>query len=303
MDRDTIIQLRQAYDRGENITSLMRAKDNRDTNSVEAIEIAYDLQTGSYIAGLSDPAMAQYLSDYSAELARRIDGLDVGQSILDVGTGEGTTFAAIVDQAGWRDKSLAAFDVSWSRTHFASQYLRTKDLSVTLCTADIAQIPFATSSVDTVIASHALEPNGGRERELLSELYRVCARYLILLEPSDELGSDATRERMKKMGYISGLRRHAESLGLKVIRHELMDTVVNPANQTALLVIEKGQDHSAGTFEFTSPGSDEVLLQTPSEDGGFLFSRDEGLAFSRLGGIPHLRRSHAVLASKYGEQP
>ena len=43
--------IRAAYERGENITELLREK-GAVSNSIEAIEVAYDLQAGTYVSGL-----------------------------------------------------------------------------------------------------------------------------------------------------------------------------------------------------------------------------------------------------------
>ena len=44
-----IIAVRQAYSRGENVTSLLRRQLGLEFNTEQIIEIAYDLQAGSYI--------------------------------------------------------------------------------------------------------------------------------------------------------------------------------------------------------------------------------------------------------------
>jgi SAM-dependent methyltransferase len=294
------MDLRAAYARGENITRLLKEESGSDVNSIEAIELAYDLQTGSYIAALDNPDFAAYLDAYSDEFARRTADLDVGNSILDVGTGEGTTFSALMTKSGWRDKALGAFDLSWSRAHFARQYFAREGMGVRLFVANIAEIPLATDSVDTIVSSHALEPNGGREKELLTELHRICRRYMILLEPSNELGSKATKVRTREHGYIQNLRQHAEDLGMDVQNHTLMDNVINPANQTGLLIIRKSDGYSEDPFAFTAPGSDSPLREAAVEEGGFYYSPEEGLVFPQVAGIPCLRRDHAIPATKYG---
>ena len=44
-----IKELKKAYDEGKNISKLLRDKFNFKENSSDIIEIAYDLQSGSYI--------------------------------------------------------------------------------------------------------------------------------------------------------------------------------------------------------------------------------------------------------------
>ena len=66
-------------------------------------------------------------------------------------------------------------------------------------------IPFADNSIDIVYTSHSMEPNGGREKEAMAELYRVAGKYLVLLEPSYELATDDGKQRMDRLGYVKGM--------------------------------------------------------------------------------------------------
>jgi ubiquinone/menaquinone biosynthesis C-methylase UbiE len=79
--------------------------------------------------------------------------------------------------------------------------------NLTTFVADMAKLPLVDRSVDGVFASHALEPNHGRESELLAELLRVARRKLLLFEPSWEYANQATRSRMKKHGYVRDFLR------------------------------------------------------------------------------------------------
>jgi hypothetical protein len=56
--------LKAAFDRGENITSLLRREAASETNTEEIIETAYDLQAGSYIASLSEPSFFRHKEEY-----------------------------------------------------------------------------------------------------------------------------------------------------------------------------------------------------------------------------------------------
>ena len=58
-DKGNARELKEAYARGENITSLLRTEQGTSANSEEIIEIAYDLQAGRYIAALEKPGPRQ----------------------------------------------------------------------------------------------------------------------------------------------------------------------------------------------------------------------------------------------------
>jgi uncharacterized protein YbaR (Trm112 family) len=127
------------------------------------------------------------------------------------------------------------------------------------------------------------------------ELLRVARRYLVLVEPSNELGTDATRTRIARHGYITDLRRHLDDLGARVVRHELWELDGNPANQAALVVIER--DPSAPlshALELASPLGGAPLELHPS----YAYCPSEGFAFPVIDGIPCLRPRHAIVAAR-----
>ena len=93
-------QLQRLYDEGENIGQLMRREAGSTQNSEHIIEASYDLQAGSYVAKLDDPAMARNKLGYSLELASRIRSLLHPTSILEAGVGEATTLSGVVKSLG-----------------------------------------------------------------------------------------------------------------------------------------------------------------------------------------------------------
>ena len=88
----------------------------RRRTAAAIIELIYDLQAGSYIAMAEERAAD--LAPLMAEFAALLDPhLEAGDSLLDVGTGEFTTIAAIIEALGTPPAELYACDVSWSRLH------------------------------------------------------------------------------------------------------------------------------------------------------------------------------------------
>jgi len=290
-------ELQTLYNQGTNITSLLREERGLDHNTDEIIEIAYDMQTGSYTDGMANLAYAAHKQEYTAEVARTILSLGEPASVMEAGVGEGTTLAGVLRNLP-PEVAAHGFDLSWSRTAFARQYLADKEAGdVTLCTGNLSAIPFADSSIDVVYTSHSMEPNGGHEKGLIQELYRVTRRYLVLLEPGYELAPDEARRRMESHGYCRNIKETAESLGCRVLRHELFPFTANPLNPTALTIIEKNAENEA---------PDEVLVcprfKTPLEEiGGMLFSPEALMVYPVVGGIPCLRIENGIFASKFKE--
>ena len=96
------------------------------------------------------------------------------------------------------------------------------------------------NSFDIVFTHHAIEPNGGKEKQILSELYRVANKYLILVEPAyDLVDNDKIRRRMEEHGYIKNLYGSAKELGLNVITWQLYGNCISELNPPGLMIIKK----------------------------------------------------------------
>ncbi|MEL7430130.1 MAG: class I SAM-dependent methyltransferase [Pseudomonadota bacterium] len=292
-----IIELRKAYERGENITQLMREKSGLSHNSSEIIEVAYDLQAGSYVdyARNNPDALNRYTTETGAILGSHLAGDD---QLLDIGTGEMTTLCALLKaMPDWQGDTFA-FDISWSRIRTGQNYVEAEypalRARIKPFVADLAAIPLRDKSVDVVTSSHALEPNGGRLPELLSELFRITRRKLVLFEPSYELGNEAARERMARLGYIRDMQGAVEGLGGTFVSASLINNIARVENPTACYVIEPPKRTGTALVSntgFSVPGTDHPL--TLHE--GFYHSSATGLGFPVVDSIPVLKRENAIL--------
>jgi uncharacterized protein YbaR (Trm112 family) len=284
--------LRRLYQEGRNITQWIREQEQSGGNSATAIHYAYDVQAGSYIRALQNSAIRENRDKVGRKFAEILDDLNIS-SLLDAGTGEATSLVPILKSMRSRPEVLA-FDISLSRLLYAQDHLASNQCSAELFTGDLVAIPLADNAVDCVITVHAAEPNGGRETEILSELLRVAARYLVMVEPSWELGSEATRARILEHGYVKGMPDILQSLGHKPIRFERWGIDGNPQNEAALIVVEK---KGLARKAFVSPISGKPLEKRPD----CWFSPDDGHAFPVIQGVPCLLVENAVLASHLGK--
>jgi len=291
-------ELKALYAKGANISKQLREDYGLDKNSMEIIEIAYDLQTGSYIDRMKNIDATKYAEQYTSEIAKYILTLCEPETLLEAGVGEATTLAGVAGNLPMM-RNCYGFDLSWSRVAYASTWLKEKGISNgSLCTGDLLNIPFRDSSIDVVYTSHSIEPNGGNEEAILKELFRVTKKYLILLEPAYELASEEAKKRMDSHGYCKGLEKTCLSLGLKVLEHKLFPMSANPQNPTAITIIEKlDATHKDGSSVFACP-----KYKTPlKEIDGALFSGEALIAYPILNNIPCLRIESGIFASKYAE--
>ena len=288
-------QLKELYEKRQNISAFLRDQSGSKQNTREIIEIAYDLQTGSYISAMKNKEFAKHKEDYTKELVNIILSLCDPASILEAGVGEATTLSGVLSQLG-REIASYGFDLSWSRAAYAKFWLHDNGIHDSiLCTGDLFNIPFADNSIDVVYTSHSIEPNGGSEEPILRELYRVARKYVLLLEPGYELANDEARQRMESHGYCKGLERTARSLGYDVLDHRLFPYSATQLNPTALTVIRKVEEAEAVPHALVCPKWKAPL----QEVNGMLFSPEALSVYPVVGGIPCLRIENAIVASKY----
>ena len=290
-------ELKAAFDRGENITDLLRRETRSETNTEEIIETAYDLQTGSYVNALGDPAFREYKEKHGKAIADILMTLvDDGGSVLEPGVGEGTTLSFVMKYCGSSFDHFHGFDISWSRIAKCREWLSSEGFDdAFFSVASIFHAPYADNSFDIVYTSHTIEPNGGREVPILKELFRIASRYLVLLEPGYELATPEAQQRMARLGYVRGLKEHANSLGMKVLRHELFGLTSNPLNPTAITVIEKEPGRNRAQPQLTCPRHGDPIVEHLDS----LYSPKSMRAYPKILGIPCLRIEDGVLASRY----
>ncbi len=291
---------RAIYENGGNITEFLRSEWNLTTNSSEIIEIAYDIQAGTYIDHVKSNLIKA--TEYADELLSHLENhLTPEKNLLDFGTGELTTLSLILSRAKVMPSAVYAFDISWSRLYkglgFWREQVKQNSVSLFPFVADIKQIPLPSKSIDIIISSHALEPNGESLPSLLIELFRVCKERLVLFEPSYELNSEEGMARMNRLGYIKELESTVKKLGGTVHDVTLIKNTENPLNPTACYVIEPPFDEcphiKTGDLHYTVSGTEYELI----EDGDFLLSVDTGLVFPILKDIPVLKENSAILAT------
>ncbi|MBT3399416.1 MAG: class I SAM-dependent methyltransferase [Rhodospirillaceae bacterium] len=292
--------LRDDYREGRNVIHAYNARAGLETNAPEAIEIAYDLQAGQYIRNhASEP---DYYNAYTDEQAALLNThFPDCESLLDAGCGELTNTALLFGKLE-AVPSLFAFDLSWSRVHVGLNHFRSMvDAGCVGRTrafvGEMSGIPLPDNSIDVVMTSHALEPNHGRETELLGELLRVSRRGLLLFEPSYELGDDAQRSNMEQHGYVRRLPDHCEQLGADVLEHHFTDVNYNPLNRTSVTVVRKPEAAITNAPAFVDPVS-HTAMEFDDVDRVY-FSPEQGVVYPTLRGIPILRASASVLATGF----
>lgn len=285
-------ELRKLYEQGVNITETLRLADNGEFNTAEIIEVAYDLQAGSYIKLYQEDL--EFSDKYTRVLADLLSPWITSEdSILDVGTGEMTTFGPVMSRLNY---SLSfACDISLSRIMAGRSWLQQTfpnvHQTVQPFVADLASLPFTDKALDVTWSSHALEPNHGREEILVNELLRITNKVLILFEPHYESASSEAKERMRRLGYIRNLEDIISSCGGELLELVSLPVTANPLNHTHCFIVKPRQDREILSAPHPKPVFVCPVAKKPLDiraDGCIMSSI--GLhAYPMVGGIPILR--------------
>jgi ubiquinone/menaquinone biosynthesis C-methylase UbiE len=250
------------------------------------LELIYDMQAGSYtqLAKLNKSFMHSFTDEIVDVLKDFVSPTD---ALLDCGTGEGTTLDLIIKKLNLIN--VLAIDASWSRLSFALENTSANQNMIKYAVADMAHLPLKSNSIDVVLTVHALEPNGGRELKLLSELARVSSKFLVLVEPDYEDSSKYQKARMQSLGYINSLEPYFESAGLDCVLKKKVFNNANSLNVASIFVLRKLEKTQDQVFpDWVCPSNRDLL----ENFGSGLISK-MGLFYPILGAIPFLRRQDA----------
>lgn len=300
MDKFSILnRIKQLYtEKNINIIKFLKQECNENCNDIADILISYDFQAGTYIKFFLDNP--QFYLNCLKPLANIIDEIGNNcKSILDCGTGEGSDLLPLLKLTKHEFEHVGGIDISWSRIKnaqlFSKSYYKG---NVDFVVGDMFCLPCADNSFDIVYTNHSIEPNGGKEKQILNELYRVANKYLILVEPAYELVNDTKiRKRMEEHGYIKKLYSSAKELGLNVITWRLYDKPISELNPSGLMIIKKDQNRDATLGEWSCPLTKTRLKKYSN----VYYSEESLLAYPIIGDVPLLTRDNAVVATKFAE--
>jgi len=291
--------LKQAYERGENIALLLKKSLDLYSNRQDIVHISYDLQSGRYVSHQDVPELREILDVYCQSLANEISGLGPQSSILEAGVGEATSLLYVLRMMNYGPSTIHGIDLAWSRIRVGSQWFfeRGGPTQTRFSVGSMASLPYVDNSFDLVFTSHAIEPNGGHEKQLLRELYRVASKYLLLCEPAYEFASLEARTRMDQHGYCKNLAGYARDLGMNVIDQHLMLPCIKEDNPSAITLIAKNPQAAAAEPTYACP-----RWKTPLQDlGDCWFSPESLYAYPVLRGIPCLNIENGIIASKLAD--
>lgn len=302
------MNIKELYDNDVNIMQYYRDKVNIAENTTDSILMSYDLQAGSYI----DSYIKNKISDNYHENGKRVElscqeaskkfckfiASEIKKfdftTILEAGVGEATSLNLIADNFDSSSVKFSGFDLAPSRIMHAKGFLKTNNKKADLIVANLLKTPYEDNAFDIVYTIHAIEPNTLNCEKILKELYRITNKYLILVEPSFELGNQATKENIEKHKYIKNLSESVHNLGYKIIKYELCP-VGTYSNQPAIMIIEKnGSAKSKDNVKYACPICHKELIY----DGNY-FCNECFRVFPEIKNIPLLTEESSIVFTQY----
>ena len=281
------------FERGENVvnTLLTRFPDAKQ----EAIELAYELQAGSYTASRDMDISLSYRREQHDILLKEVMprcNAQEGASLLDAGTGEGTGWYKF-DFAASPVTTLHAVDISLNRLSCVAENVTSPPALLVPVRADLRDMPYQSRSFDIVVTMHAIEPNGGNEREIIASLADISTDLLCLFEPDYEAASAEGKARMERLGYALRIFEAVKTLpDFELLFYRPLKATPNPLNPTSVICLKR-KTESRALLRRRSPLSGLDLIHK----GDHLAETGKGASavFPVISGVECLRRSDAVM--------
>lgn len=280
-------------------TNLHKYLIKKKFSSQDAIQISYDLQSGTYIEKSKknkninvDKKVFKVFNNTLNENFKDI------KSILDFGSGELTRFNYIINYfKNKKNIKYFACDISLNRLHLGKNYyeksFKKKNIDLNLFVVDNFRLPLPDNSIDLVVSCHAIEPNRKNKEKIINELYRVSKKGLCLMEPHYEVASKNQKKRMDYHKYIKGIPKFFDKMkySYKIITKK---NHFNPDNPSSIFVIKKNIKNKNSKIEFINPINKRNLKKIKN----FLHCSFSGRLFPVFDGISIFSNNSLIFLPK-----
>ena len=222
--------------------------------SLEKVKKKYEKISGTYIESYLDKKRSFYAEIENKKIVRLSGGLEnyysgyllniiketKVKSFLEVGAGEFTLIYDLLKKIkNKKFNIMAALDIAFKRLDKGNKFLKKRKINLDyLVKGDAANLPFADNSFDLIYTSHCLEQVPHLFDEIIKECVRVTKKYVVLIEPSYEFGSDITKDHIYKKGYPKISNKSFKQDNYKIILRKGLP-IKSLINGTEIIILKK----------------------------------------------------------------
>jgi hypothetical protein len=277
----------EVYKKGENVVQTLLKE---GANKSESIEIAYELQAGSYTSAFHKSSFYATRNKALHTIIEKYCDLPEVSSVGVFGVGEAVNWIGFKGQIN----DFYGVELSYSRLRYARSNL-SEVVGIkqnTLIKGDASETVFKPSSFDLTITLHSIEPNGDVQGEkMLRNVINSSSKYVLLFEPDYSTAPKSMRERMKSNGYVCNIEQVIEELQtVSVIDKFLLEIQANNDNLTTCWILEKNQIELSVDNKLVCPYSNDPLIDLADEK----YSPEVGLVYPTIDGIMFINKGDAV---------
>ena len=281
----------EVYKNGENI---IQALLNAGASKSDSIEIAYELQAGTYTSAFNENDSFKLRNQSLHRIIKQYCNLTEVSSVGVFGVGEAVNWIGF-------DGSIDNFygiELSYSRLKFADNNLSMiKGISSrTLIKGDASEVIFNKNSFDLVITLHSIEPNGDSQgSKILHNVINSSSKYVLIFEPDYLTAPEPMKKRMKDNGYTCNISEELEKIkSIRVVNKFNLDIQMKENNLTTCWMIEKLDKKKNEEVKMICPFTNDVLI----DYSDMKYSSSSGLAYPIMDNFIFLNKDDAIFLRK-----
>ena len=275
----------EAFKKGDNIVNTLR---EIGVNKSDCIELAYEIQAGSYTIGFNDLQLARNKDIHS--IINQYTQLTDVNNIGIFGIGEAMNW---IGYDGGIHK-LYGVELSFSRLRWAYKNLdKISDInSFQLIKGDASEKIFNKNSFDISITLHSIEPNGNEQgASILNNVIESSSKYVILFEPDYSTAHKKMKKRMEINDYVRNISDELSKMSsINILDKFVMDIQQNPDNLTTCWIIEKINKVDSVINKMVCPFTNGDLI----EYNDMMYSAKAGVGYPKINEFIFLNKNDAV---------
>lgn len=179
---------------------------------------------------------------------------------MEIGAGELTNICEILKKnKNINFEHVLALDLSLPRLICGNNLLNKNSIYIDYCINSNAEnIPLGENSIDLLFTVHCLEQVPYIARNIIKEMIRVANKYVVLIEPSYEFGTEVTRNRIFHKDYIRINQNMFKDLDAEIIYRE-KNRLSSYISSSEIIILKKKDFDKPKKFKLICPNCKKDL--------------------------------------------